>query len=636
MIQVISRWFEAVKVSQDYRTSDYIVLWLVLAVGIFLRFWGLDNVGLHGDEETMAMPAMAVLETGQPLLPSGMYYPRALINVYLMSASALLFGESEWAFRLPSAIAGSLTGLVAFFMGRRFLTPQFNLAFTATITLLPSMIEISQTARMYVFFVTCAIWFAASIFRWERDQRITSLLLALFVWLLCLHFHILAIFVAPLFFFPGLSRQSWSLLFQGATAFLIGGLLFAFYNRWILTQYPQDIERPSLPEADTIQSALDVLLLAGNWLMVTSIVAVASLMIVLFVKVANRSILSGFLPALLIAAGLLAMTVLHYHLGAILLLFGVIFWLRTAQLPRAWILAPIVLAAILTVVHSYVLFDSGLYSGSSMLRALAGTPSVWPILRVIEYSPFAGVLYVIALVFAIFQFAGGRRIPTHFLFFVMAVWVPLLVMGLFVWDVPARYTIGHISFFILCVFAGIAFVCRQKQWIRTGTRMAPSTSLLIALISVGIINPVALARVTNPGYDMYPDHKGAAAFIQSLNLSDDAILVAEDVLQQTYYLGVVDYWLRPIDDAAGYSIVRSGQLLDQYTGTIVLSSGSELAKLLAANEGREVFIIGSGENFVDGKRRFRGRGIAEVLRSETLEVVYEGRDKKTKVWKLRQ
>ncbi len=106
MMTLIARWFAQTIASRDYLRSDYVVLWLILSVGVFLRFWGLGNVGLHGDEETMAMPAMAILETGHPYLPSGMYYSRALLNIYLMSGSAWIFGESEWAFRLPSAIVG--------------------------------------------------------------------------------------------------------------------------------------------------------------------------------------------------------------------------------------------------------------------------------------------------------------------------------------------------------------------------------------------------------------------------------------------------------------------------------------------------------------------------------------------------
>ena len=154
----INRWFKPVTASQDYRRADYVLLGLILFVGTVLRFWGLDNVGLHGDEETMAMPALSLLENGEPRLPSGMYYPRALIHIYMMSGSVWMFGESEWAFRLPSAIVGSLAVLAAFFMGRRYLSPQFNLAFVATVALLPGLIEVSQTARMYVFLVTCMIW----------------------------------------------------------------------------------------------------------------------------------------------------------------------------------------------------------------------------------------------------------------------------------------------------------------------------------------------------------------------------------------------------------------------------------------------------------------------------------------------
>ena len=47
-----------------------------------------------------------------------------------------------------------------------------------------------------------------------------------------------------------------------------------------------------------------------------------------------------------------------------------------------------------------------------------------------------------------------------------------------------------------------------------------------------------------------------------------------------------------------------------------------------------VYVIGSGENFNNGDRMFRGEGIADVLSSDRLLVVYTGRDGKTKIWKL--
>ena len=70
-----------------YSRRDYLFLAFIVVLGISLRFWGLGNAGLHGDEETMAMPAMQILESGLPVLPSGMLYPRAVSQLYLMASS---------------------------------------------------------------------------------------------------------------------------------------------------------------------------------------------------------------------------------------------------------------------------------------------------------------------------------------------------------------------------------------------------------------------------------------------------------------------------------------------------------------------------------------------------------------------
>ena len=42
----------------------FILLGLILALGLIVRLWGLGNVGLHGDEETTAMPAIEILKPG--------------------------------------------------------------------------------------------------------------------------------------------------------------------------------------------------------------------------------------------------------------------------------------------------------------------------------------------------------------------------------------------------------------------------------------------------------------------------------------------------------------------------------------------------------------------------------------------
>src|SRR5690606_35371049 len=102
---------------------------------------------------TMAMAVRHIVEEGTPVLPSGMLYPRGITQLYLMAGSVRLFGESEWALRLPSAICGVLLIALVFAAGRRFLRPHWNLALAATVAFLPDLIVYSQTARMYIFMI---------------------------------------------------------------------------------------------------------------------------------------------------------------------------------------------------------------------------------------------------------------------------------------------------------------------------------------------------------------------------------------------------------------------------------------------------------------------------------------------------
>jgi len=635
MLSLVTRWFEDATASSNYTQKDYWLLCLILGIGVILRFWGLGNVGLHGDEETMAMPAMAILEQGQPILPSGMYYARALIQIYLMSGSVWLFGETEWALRFPSAIVGSLTGVAAFYMGRRFLEPQFNIAFVATIVLLPSLIAVSQTARMYVFFVTSLIWFAACIFRWERDQRISSLVLALFVWLLALHFQTLAIFSALLFVFPGLSNQSWRQIFQGAAAFAVGWIAFNAYGNWIIGKYPEHAERPAVPEEGLDFSPLNVLGDGSSWLLIGSLALIGLLGIFVLHNSIRRADSEQGMPILLCTLGLLAIALLHYHIGGLLLLLGVAFWFRAPGFDKRWILIPLALAVVMATVHLWTLYETGFYQGQKLIGALIGVPSVWPVLRFLEYSPFAGAFYVGAMAFMMIRFGRGSSFPMFFLFFIIAVWVPLLILGVFTWNMPPRYAQGQLGYFLLVVFAALASMVSHLGWFSPKQRLSLPLFGALLLISAALINPILLSRTVNAGYERHPDHKGAAEYIESLDLPLNAILVAEDSLQQAYYLGKVDYWLKDLKDVALFSFVRDGQLYDQYTGARVITTGEELTKLFEVSVDRDVYIIGSGENFVGEKRLFRGEGIAEVLETDDLEVIFEGRDGKTKIWKLR-
>lgn len=154
-----------------------------------------------------------------------------------------------------------------------------------------------------------------------------------------------------------------------------------------------------------------------------------------------------------------------------------------------------------------------------------------------------------------------------------------------------------------------------------------------AAACVAMVNPMGLARTVNAGYAIHPDHKGAAEFMRAQKLGPRDVVLAEDVLQQTYYLGHVDYWLIARYVAAEFVRQGAGSVPREiYVNAPVIGTGEELSALLDNPNRGAVYIIGSGENQVDGRRHARGLGIQEVLESGRFNVVYHGRDGLTKIW----
>jgi hypothetical protein len=223
------------------------------------------------------------------------------------------------------------------------------------------------------------------------------------------------------------------------------------------------------------------------------------------------------------------------------------------------------------------------------------------------------------------RFARLKPVPDYFVFAVLTIAIPLFIMGLFLWDLPVRYTVSSSIPLMLC---GLAFA----QWAfgRLGTGW--KRTMAVAATAILIINPIAFSKAVNPGYDLHPDHKGAAEFMRTQNIVPEDIVLAEDVLQQTYYLGSVDYWLISREVARRFVKRVDGEIRDFYTGSGVIGSGKELQALLDANPDKRIFVIGSGENQEDGRRYMRKFGIFEMLESDRFKTIFVGRDGTTKVW----
>ena len=163
----------------------------------------------------------------------------------------------------------------------------------------------------------------------------------------------------------------------------------------------------------------------------------------------------------------------------------------------------------------------------------------------------------------------------------------------------------------------------------------PIQSVAVVAVAAVAANPAATFASMTSDLSQYPDHRGAAQFMRTQNITADDIVLAEDVLQQTYYLGGVDYWLIGRKQAWRYLQDVNGKIEDFYTGTAVIDTGASFERLLESNPHRRIFVIGSGENTSDGRREMRGKEISELLKSDRFETLFVGNDHFTRVWRAK-
>ena len=623
------------------------LLALIVIVGAFVRFWGLGNVGLHGDEKTMALPAMHLLRYGTPEMPSGFIYPRAVAQLYLIAGSALAFGTSEWALRLPSAICGVLLIVLTWIAGRRFLEPRWNLALTAAVALLPAFIEDAQTARMYVFLVTGVTGFMALLFAWERTGRRGYLIAAVVEILITLEFHTLAVFAAWLCFLPGLlsgERRKW---LDGGVAFVAIAAGFVALNHWISSEYPHalgPVDGTPINGPHAVAPPLHAL-----WPIAAALPALA----LSWFAIGAR----GRLPMLLLAASLVAQVSRMDHLALLLIVAALVLARRDGKLPVARLGIYFAACVLLAAVEVGYLRAHRAGTLSQILGLLLGWPSVRTYIAVSSFSLAALLMGAGALALGLWRLAHRERVPDYVLFLALGVWIPLLQIGCFSWDPEPRYVEGQILPLLLAAFAtaqwasaalqarmpGVsssrAGAARSAQPVRLPPRTAGGAALALGtaaavVFALLVVNPTRLEAAVNPTYAHYPDHKGAAEFVRSLHPGPNDIVVAEDALMQTYYLGHVDYWLQDREVAAPFLRRLDGRWVDEYTDAPLIGSGAQLERLVHRRDRGAIYVIGSGENAEGRDTVMRGLGIEQVLDSPAFHLIYVGRDRLTDVWKV--
>jgi hypothetical protein len=235
----------------------------------------------------------------------------------------------------------------------------------------------------------------------------------------------------------------------------------------------------------------------------------------------------------------------------------------------------------------------------------------------------------------LWRIAHRQRAPDFVLLVFLGTWLPLIMIGFILWNIPFRYAEAQslpmlIGAFAMAQWAAPRVVARMK---RSAVASPLAAGVAAAIVCILVIDPARVAGAVDSGYASHPDHKGAAEFIESMHPGPRDIIVAEDVLQQTYYLGHVDFWLVNKQVGATYLHRVDDRWLDMYTNTPMLGTGEDLKQLLERPDRGAVWVVGSGEDQADGRKFMRAFGIADELRSPQFKVVYRGRDGVTEVWK---
>lgn len=165
------------------RKLFWLIFSLILLLSIGLRFYklGLVPVSLYWDEVAILVDAKSIAETGfdihgrpwyQVLYPSYGDY-KLPVYIWLAGLSVKFFGVTDWALRLPSAVAGVLTVVVGGWLAKELLILELRDKKKRLKSKFP---ELAQLSTMFVIAVApWSIYFSRTGFEGHLGQFLLAL-----------------------------------------------------------------------------------------------------------------------------------------------------------------------------------------------------------------------------------------------------------------------------------------------------------------------------------------------------------------------------------------------------------------------------------------------------------------------------
>ncbi len=586
-------------------------LWVVLALLLVagaIRFSGVSDLSFYGDEETTAFAASSVINTGKPAVPSGMDYNRAPLYSYMAAAVASVLGENrELSYRLPALTFGILSIAFMWFGTRRLLGVAVALVATLLLATSEWHSVTSGYARMYSPYLALFMCTAYCFLEWSRTRSPYVLTVGICLFLLSSSFQILTVFGVALLLLPHFvvrelnARQFCFDLAMAAflaigAIYLDGLLVQGAYSDFAIavsgTSKTTVLGNVALFWVPLMQDALSGITL---WVAITGLIATT---IALWRYLPRES-----LPWTAAVVGLCLLATILLVIGQVYALSLCLYLLIVLATARGLSVTRSILFCVLPFALA---LGAASLVGSAPYKAYLTDPNlqvVFPYLAqlFVKYPVLIG-LALTAPLLAGHRFSANSMVRfrrgDHFTAMLVRVMALFFVLNLFAFGVFGRWYedryIVHTYPFMLALAAytlvvGLDIFATRFELKKPMLPVAVVGVLLCLLMPHHLIQGAWQAATREHGDTniengrYFPDHASVGNYVREHMQPGDTV-IATDVLQQRWYVGQADYWLRSSTDVSIYVYAgKDGKVRDIYVNAEYLSN-QIAAELLASNK----------------------------------------------------
>lgn len=158
----------------------FIFLIVLIGLGIFLRIRNLGYLSFWGDDGHTVIGTLGILQYGYPKLPSGFVLFHGIFDYYLNVVPVLIFGPTEFAFRITSVAFGVSTILLAYFTGKEIANKFVGFLAAFLIAFSTWYIQFSREARYFAalqfFFLLSLFFFYKGFVKEQKPFRILTII----------------------------------------------------------------------------------------------------------------------------------------------------------------------------------------------------------------------------------------------------------------------------------------------------------------------------------------------------------------------------------------------------------------------------------------------------------------------------